>query len=353
VSNAPAIVAAQGPIRRTPVALLELVRTHRRVAASAVLVAFLFLIAVLSPVISPHDPLAVNADNSYLPPLSPGHIFGTDELGRDLLSRVLWGSRVSLPVAFVAVAVGLVGGGLIGLVSGYSGGITDLLLMRVVDALLAFPGLILAIAIVAALGPGLRNAMIAIGIVAIPLYARLVRASVLQLKQMDFVLATRSIGASPLRIVLRHLIPNLLNPIIVQASLSAGFAILAEATLICRRVAIINHGRLLAIDSPSGLEQAMEQTNRVTLQVTAPAQALREELLSVDGVSGLEIHPFPGDHDVLSVECQVDARDGIEAAIARAVASRWDLHRLDRQRPTLENIFLRYVKEAPVRGETA
>jgi len=129
--------------------------------------------------------------------------------------------------------------------------------------------------------------------------------------------------------------------------------ILAEATLICRRVAIINHGRLLAIDSPSGLEQAMEQTNRVTLQVTAPAQALREELLSVDGVSGLEIHPFPGDHDVLSVECQVDARDGIEAAIARAVASRWDLHRLDRQRPTLENIFLRYVKEAPVRGETA
>ena len=111
------------------------------------------------------------------------------------------------------------------------GGITDLLLMRVVDALLAFPGLILAIAIVAALGPGLRNAMIAIGIVAIPLYARLVRASVLQLKQMDFVLATRSIGASPLRIVLRHLIPNLLNPIIVQASLSAGFAILAEATL--------------------------------------------------------------------------------------------------------------------------
>ena len=87
--------------------------------------------------------------------------------------------------------------------------------------------------------------------------------------------------------------------------------------------------------------------------MTAPAQALREELLSVDGVSGLEIHPFPGDHDVLSVECQVDARDGIEAAIARAVASRWDLHRLDRQRPTLENIFLRYVKEAPVRGETA
>ncbi|TMC82570.1 MAG: ABC transporter permease [Chloroflexi bacterium] len=231
MSNAPAIVAAQEPIRRTPVAVLELLRGHRRVAASFVLVAILFLVAVLSPVMSPHDPLAVSPDSSYLPPLTPGHVLGTDELGRDLLSRILWGARVSLPVAFVAVAVGLFGGGLIGLVSGYAGGITDLLLMRLVDALLAFPGLILAIAVVAALGPGLRNAMIAIGIVAVPVYARLVRAVVLQLKQMEFVVATRSLGATPLRLILRHLIPNLLNPIIVQVSLSAGFAILAEATL--------------------------------------------------------------------------------------------------------------------------
>ena len=231
MSNAPAIVAAQTPVRRTPVAILQLLRTHRRVTAAAALLALLFLIALLSPVISPHDPLAVSPDNSYLPPLSPGHLLGSDELGRDLLSRVLWGARVSLPVALVAVAVGLVGGGLIGLVSGYAGGLTDLLLMRVVDALLAFPGLILAIGIVAALGPGLRNAMIAIGIVAIPAYARLVRGVVLQLKHMEFITATRSIGGSPLRIVVVHLIPNLLNPIIVQVSLSAGFAILAEATL--------------------------------------------------------------------------------------------------------------------------
>ena len=129
--------------------------------------------------------------------------------------------------------------------------------------------------------------------------------------------------------------------------------ILSEATLICRRVAIINHGRLLAIDSPSGLERAVEQTNRVTLQVTAPAQALREALLSVEGVSSLEIHASPGDHAVLTVDCQVDARDGVEALIARAVASRWDLHRLERQQPTLENIFLKYVKEASLQGETA
>jgi peptide/nickel transport system permease protein len=182
-------------------------------------------------VISPYNPLLTHPDDSYLRPLSPGHILGTDELGRDLLSRVLWGARVSLPVAFVAVSVGLVGGGLIGLASGYAGGLVDLLLMRLIDALLAFPGLILAIAVVAALGPGLRNAMIAIGIVAIPVYARLVRALVLQLRQMEFVIATRSLGATPLRLILRHLIPNLLNPVIVQVSLSAGFAILAEATL--------------------------------------------------------------------------------------------------------------------------
>lgn len=231
MSNAPAIVAAQTPIRRTPVAVVELLRTHRRVTAAALLVALLFAIALLSPVISPHDPLATNPDNSYQPPLSPGHVLGTDELGRDLFSRVLWGARVSLPVAFVAVAVGLIVGGLIGLVSGYAGGVVDLLLMRLMDALLAFPALILAIAIVAGLGPGIRNAMIAIGIVAVPVYARLVRAVVLQLKQMEFVVATRSLGASPMRLLLAHIVPNLLNPVIVQVSLSAGFAILAEATL--------------------------------------------------------------------------------------------------------------------------
>jgi peptide/nickel transport system permease protein len=231
MSNAPAMVAAQELIRPAHVAILDLVRTHRRVAVAAALLALLFLVALLSPVISPYDPLVTHPDDSYLRPLSPGHILGTDELGRDLLSRVLWGARVSLPVAFVAVSVGLVGGGLIGLASGYAGGVVDLLLMRLIDALLAFPGLILAIAVVAALGPGLRNAMIAIGIVAIPVYARLVRALVLQLRQMEFVLATRSLGATPLRLILRHLIPNLLNPIIVQVSLSAGFAILAEATL--------------------------------------------------------------------------------------------------------------------------
>ena len=129
--------------------------------------------------------------------------------------------------------------------------------------------------------------------------------------------------------------------------------ILAEATLICRRVAIIDHGRLLAIDSPSGLQRAVEQTNRVTLQATAPAQALREQLLSIDGVTGLDIRPSPSESGMLTVDCQVDARHGVEAAIARAVAGRWDLHRLERQQPTLENIFLMYVTAPPDGGRRA
>jgi peptide/nickel transport system permease protein len=131
----------------------------------------------------------------------------------------------------VAVGVGLTVGGSIGVAAGYRGGLTDLLLMRLVDAILAFPALILAIALVAALGPNLQNAMIAIGIVQVPVYARLTRAQVLQLKSLDFVTAARSLGASPARIIGRHLLPNLLNPLIVQLSLSAAFAILAEATL--------------------------------------------------------------------------------------------------------------------------
>jgi ABC-2 type transport system ATP-binding protein len=128
--------------------------------------------------------------------------------------------------------------------------------------------------------------------------------------------------------------------------------ILAEATLICGRVAIINHGRLLAIDSPAGLQRAMEQTNRVLLDVSAPAPALRELLETVEGVLGVEIHPGRDDASVRAV-CQVDGGSGVEAAIARAVAARWDLHRLERQQPTLENIFLKYVTEPPARGTAA
>jgi ABC-2 type transport system ATP-binding protein len=123
--------------------------------------------------------------------------------------------------------------------------------------------------------------------------------------------------------------------------------ILAEVTLLCRRVAIIHHGRLLAIDAPTALQRAMEQTNRVTLHVRAPARELRDELLGVKGVTALDIAPIASDGDLLAVDCHVEAVDGVEAAIARAVAARWDLLRLERSQPTLENIFLQYVREKP------
>jgi ABC-2 type transport system ATP-binding protein len=129
--------------------------------------------------------------------------------------------------------------------------------------------------------------------------------------------------------------------------------ILPEATLLCRRVAIMNHGRLLAIDSPHGLQQAVEQTHRVILRVTAPAEALRQELLSVDGVRTVQVDANPDDCPMLSVACHVEPQAGVEAAIARAIASRWPLHHLERSQPTLENIFLHYVSKTPAGDEMA
>ena len=213
-----------------PRGVRDLVRANPRLLVGGALLLVLALSALLAPWLARFDPNAVNPDVALMAP-SFGHPLGTDELGRDLLSRVLWGGRVSLPVGAVAVAIGLLVGGGIGVLAGYRGRLTDLFLMRVVDAILAFPGLILAIALSAALGSGLRNAMIAIGVVQVPLYARLVRAQVLQLKSLDFVTAARALGSSPVRILARHLLPNLLNALLVQVSLSAGFAILAEATL--------------------------------------------------------------------------------------------------------------------------
>jgi len=128
--------------------------------------------------------------------------------------------------------------------------------------------------------------------------------------------------------------------------------ILPEVTLICQRVAIINHGRLLAVDTPAGLQQASEKTNSVALLASGPADALREALLSVDGVSAVQMHPHAGRPDLHSIQCQVDTREGVEASIARAVAARWSLFRLERQQPTLENIFLRYVGATPAAGSS-
>jgi len=204
-------------------------RNPRMIVGGTVVLAWLF-VAAFAPWIAPYDPIKVNVTDSLIPP-SPGHWLGTDDLGRDVLSRVMWGARVSLSVGVISVSIGLIVGTSLGLAAGYLGGKFDLFIMRGIDALLAFPALILAIAITSALGPQIQNAMIAIGIVAIPAYARLTRGQVLAVRARDFIVAARTIGAPPLRIVMRHIFPNVMNALIVQATLSTAFAILAEAAL--------------------------------------------------------------------------------------------------------------------------
>jgi peptide/nickel transport system permease protein len=205
-------------------------RRNPRVLLGGAVVAFLILLAIFAPLIVPYDPIDVDPTQGLEAP-SLKHWLGTDDLGRDVLSRVMMGARVSLTVGIISVVIGLVLGVSIGLAAGYLGGAVDLLAMRVIDALLAFPALLLAISITAALGPQIWNAMIAIGIVAIPAYTRLTRAQVLSVREREFVTATRAMGATGSRIVFKHILPNISNSLVVQASLSTAFAILAEASL--------------------------------------------------------------------------------------------------------------------------
>jgi peptide/nickel transport system permease protein len=205
-------------------------KRNPRILIGGAIVAVLLLLGLSAPLIAPYDPIAVDPSQSLEPP-SAEHLFGTDDLGRDVFSRVIWGSQISLSVGLISVGIGFLVGVSLGLVAGYLGGLVDLLAMRGIDALLAFPALLLAISITAALGPQIQNAMIAIGIVAIPAYARLTRGQVLSMREREFVVAARTIGAPPLRIVLRHIFPNISNPLVVQATLGIAGAILAEAAL--------------------------------------------------------------------------------------------------------------------------
>ncbi|HEV2011200.1 MAG TPA: ABC transporter permease [Candidatus Limnocylindria bacterium] len=208
----------------------ENARRNPRILVGGALVLFLVAVAIFAPLLAPYDPIAVNGAVSLEPP-SGSHPFGTDDVGRDVLSRVIFGSRVSLSVGLIAVGIGAIVGISLGMAAGYVGGVFDLVSMRLIDALLAFPALLLAIAITAALGPDLRNAMIAIGIVAIPGFTRLSRGQVLATRNREYVEAARTIGCSDLRIVARHIFPNITNPLIVQATLAIAGAMLAEAAL--------------------------------------------------------------------------------------------------------------------------
>ena len=205
-------------------------RREPRLIIFGVVILAMVLIGIFAPLFAPYDPIKPEPAIVLQAP-SAVHLLGTDNLGRDQLSRVLYGTRVSLAVAVIAVSIALGGGVSMGLAAGYVGGALDQALSRFIDAMLAFPGVLLAIAVTSALGPSLRNAMIAIGIIGIPLYFRLTRGQVLQARGQEYVVAAAVLGASQVRILAHHIMPNIANPMIVAASISSSTAILSLAAL--------------------------------------------------------------------------------------------------------------------------
>ena len=211
-------------------------RTLRRAARArlapfgATVMLLAISVALLAPVVAPYDPLKQNLDNTLARP-DRTHLLGTDNVGRDVLSRVIWGTRVSLVAGFGSVVIAVLAGGLLGLLAGYAGGCIDGLVMRMMDAVLSFPPLVLALALGAVLGAGLTGVVIALGVVYTPTFARLMRGQVLAITAREYVDAARALGAPGWRIAWTHVLPNATAPIVVQASLSVAFAILAEASL--------------------------------------------------------------------------------------------------------------------------
>jgi peptide/nickel transport system permease protein len=203
---------------------------RRLVIVGVFLVLLLAFFAVFGRVIAPYDPIKQDLLNVLSPP-SSAHRLGSDELGRDILSRLLAGSTISLQVGIAAVLMASLPGVLVGAAVGYRGGWADNIVMRVLDGLMAFPSLVLALTIVSVLGASVYNIMLAIAVTSFPHYARLVRGQVLACREFDFILAIRSVGATDARIILRHILPNVISPVLVQGSLGVGFAITAEAGL--------------------------------------------------------------------------------------------------------------------------
>jgi peptide/nickel transport system permease protein len=210
--------------------LLARLARHPRGSIGLGLSGVLVAAALLAPLVSPHDPLAL-AKGFELARPSAAFPFGTDELGRDLLSRVLYGGRVSLVVAFVAVLLASAVGVVVGLVGGYFGGVWDAVIMRLTDTILAFPAIILALAVVSLLSPSSFNAMLAVAVVGIPTFARLTRGAVLAEREREYVEAAKAVGASDRYTIFRTILPNTLTPVLVQVTVSMGYAVLLEAGL--------------------------------------------------------------------------------------------------------------------------
>src|SRR5215467_4963011 len=206
------------------------VRRNTALIAGSVMVGIWVLVAALAPWIAPHSPLELDVMNRLQPP-QLAHWFGTDETGRDNFSRVLWGARITIPLSFTVILLATLFGAAVGAVAGYAGGRTDEVLMRIVDVVLAFPPIVLAMAITASLGAGLRNAMFAILLVSWPEVSRLMRGQVLAIKENDYVIAASALGAPAWRVVLTHIVPNAFPPVVVKGTLDTGNAIILTAAL--------------------------------------------------------------------------------------------------------------------------
>ncbi len=217
--------------RRSPAAdVVRRFARNRLAVAGLIIVAFLLFIAICAPLLAPMDPAQQHLADKRMPP-GPKYWLGADEFGRDILSRLIYGSRVALYVACVAVAIALVFGVLIGLVAGFVGGLVDGVLMRCIDVLLSFPYLLLAIAVVSTLGTGVQNTTLAVGIWAMPAFARITRSQVLSVKNREYITAARSVGVPMVRLVWSHVLPNAIPPVVVFATLYMASAILLEAAL--------------------------------------------------------------------------------------------------------------------------
>lgn len=211
-------------------------KKNRAALVGAYIVLVLIICAIFAPLFTPYDPLIQNLDQRLLPPVwsdggMSGHILGTDDFGRDVLTRILYGARISLVIGIISVSISLVFGVLMGAVAGFFGGLADLIIMRVVDIMLSIPAILLAIVIVSILGPDLFNAMIAIGIVGIPTFARIVRSSVLAEKEKEYVVASKVNGSSNARLITKVVLPNCTTPMIVQATMGFASAVLEAAGL--------------------------------------------------------------------------------------------------------------------------
>jgi peptide/nickel transport system permease protein len=209
---------------------LRRLRRDRAAMVGGAIVVLVTLLAMLAPVIAPYDPIKIDSSSALQPP-SLQHPLGTDHLGRDILSRILYGGQVSLRIGLISVGISLTFGMILGLVAGYYGRTVDMIVMRLIDVLLAFPNILLALAVIAILGPGLTNVMIAVGISYIPHYTRVVRSSVLSIKTATYVEAARVAGCSDWRVIVLHILPNAVSSVIVVGTLGVATAILVAAAL--------------------------------------------------------------------------------------------------------------------------